>query len=310
MNILIALGGNALGDTPQEQKVLVQQTAKNIVDLIEVGHLVTIVHGNGPQVGMIQNAFDFATSGLKGSPDMPLAECVAMSQGYIGVHLQNAIANQLKKRNINRSVATILTQTVVDASDPAFIQPSKPIGPFYDEELASKIAKEKGLSYIEDSGRGYRIVVPSPEPISFVEIEMIQYLVDNKGIVIAAGGGGVPVIDSSSGYQPINAVIDKDKSSAKLAELLDSDIFMILTAVERVMLNFGLPNQKSLDRINLNEAKEYIREGHFGKGSMLPKIEAAISFVSAKPNSQAIIADLSNVALAIKGESGTVLYHG
>lgn len=309
MKIVVALGGNALGDSPQEQLELVKHTAKSVVDLIQSGNRVTLVHGNGPQVGMIQNAFDSAATHLSGSPLMPLAECGAMSQGYIGLHLQNALVNELNVRNINMPVVTLVTQTIVDSNDLAFENPSKPIGPFYTKELIEKISFEKGLDYMEDSGRGYRLVVSSPEPIGFVELPIIHQLIDTKTLVIAAGGGGVPVI-KANGYQTISAVIDKDKSSAKLADSIQADIFLILTAVDKVMLEFGTPQQRSIDKMSINEAKEYMAQGHFGKGSMLPKIEAAISFVSSNPQSQAIIASLEQAANAIKGETGTMIYHG
>lgn len=310
MKILVALGGNALGETPQEQKELVKQTAKSIVDLIEIGHRVTLVHGNGPQVGMIQNAFEAAGNILPESSEMPLAECGAMSQGYIGLHLQNAMGNELAKRNISVPVVTLITQTIVDASDPSFTEPSKPIGPFYDLVSVQRISKEKGLKYVEDAGRGYRIVVPSPNPIGFVELSTIKTLIDSNTLVIASGGGGVPVIQTQDGMIPVAAVIDKDKSSARLAELIEADVFIILTAVDKVMLHFGQPNEQRLDRISLGQAQQFIQEGHFGKGSMLPKIEAAVSFVSQRENAQVIIASLSNASNAIKGETGTVIYHG
>lgn len=310
MKILVALGGNALGETPQEQKELVKQTAKSIVDLVETGHRVTLVHGNGPQVGMIQNAFEAAVNILPESSEMPLAECGAMSQGYIGLHLQNAMGNELAKRNISVPVVTLITQTIVDASDPSFTEPSKPIGPFYDLVSVQRISKEKGLKYVEDAGRGYRIVVPSPNPIGFVELSTIKTLIDSNTLVIASGGGGVPVIETQDGMIPVAAVIDKDKSSARLAELIEADVFIILTAVDKVMLHFGQPNQQTLDRVSLKEAQQFIEEGHFGKGSMLPKIEAAVSFVSQRENAQVIIASLSNASNAIKGETGTVIYHG
>lgn len=310
MKILVALGGNALGETPQEQKELVKQTAKSIVDLIEIGHRVTLVHGNGPQVGMIQNAFEAAVNILPESSEMPLAECGAMSQGYIGLHLQNAMGNELAKRNISVPVVTLITQTIVDASDPSFTEPSKPIGPFYDLVSVQRISKEKGLKYVEDAGRGYRIVVPSPNPIGFVELSTIKTLIDSNTLVIASGGGGVPVIQTQDGMIPVAAVIDKDKSSARLAELIEADVFIILTAVDKVMLHFGQPNEQRLDRISLGQAQQFIQEGHFGKGSMLPKIEAAVSFVSQRENAQVIIASLSNASNAIKGETGTVIYHG
>lgn len=310
MNVLVALGGNALGDTPLEQKELVKHTAKSLIDLIEAGHRVTVVHGNGPQVGMISNAFEAAASTLESSPEMPLAECGAMSQGYIGLHLQNALTNELAKRQIQMPVATVVTQTIVDVLDPAFKAPTKPIGPFYDLKTVKQVAAAKALSYVEDSGRGYRLVVASPTPTGFVEEASIKTLLKANTLVIAAGGGGVPVIQTSDGFEPVSAVIDKDKSSAKLASIVDADVFVILTAVDKVMLHFGTENQVSLDKITLEEAKSYIEEGHFGKGSMLPKVESAIAFVESTTNSQAIIASLENASLALKGKTGTVVYRG
>ncbi len=310
MNIVVALGGNALGNTPNEQKALVKETAKSIVDLIETGHRVTLVHGNGPQVGMIQNAFEQGTNPLSPLPHMPLAECGAMSQGYIGLHLQNALGNELSRRNINMPVVTLLTQAIVDKADPAFSNPTKPIGPFYDEATAKQVSKQKGLSYIEDSGRGYRLVVPSPEPLGFVETATIKRLIESQTLVIAAGGGGIPVVKTEEGMEPVSAVIDKDKSSAKLATLIQADVFLILTAVDKVMLHFGTPQQQALDKLTLKQAENFIQEGHFGKGSMLPKIEAAVSFVKQYPSGQTIIASLSQASKALKGETGTVIYYG
>lgn len=310
MNILVALGGNALGESPKEQIILVKETAKSIVDLIEAGHRITLVHGNGPQIGMIHNAFETAYKSLENSPEMPLAECGAMSQGYIGFHLQNAFTNELLKRNLDTPVATIITQTIVSQDDVAFKSPSKPIGPYYDEVTIKKVSKEKGLSYVEDSGRGYRLVVASPDPIGFVEENIIRRLIESNTLVIASGGGGVPVTKTSDGFTSISAVIDKDKSSAKLASLIKADVFVILTAVDKVMLHFGTKREVSLDKISLKEAKNYIFEGHFGKGSMLPKVESAISFVETTQNTQAIIASLKNASLALKGKTGTVIYRG
>ena len=309
MKIVVALGGNALGDTPSEQQKLVKQTAQSIADLIQNGHEVTLVHGNGPQVGMINNAFDAASKTEVNSPIMPLPECGAMSQGYIGYHLQNAIKNALMKRKIDKDVLTIVTQTIVDKHDQAFKHPSKPIGAFYTKEEAEKLSKERNLPIIEDSNRGYRFVVPSPSPIDFVERNSIAQLIQNGSVVIASGGGGIPVIQTEQGFQGVSAVIDKDLSSAKLALLLKADVFIILTAVEKVMLNFGKENQQALDKMSLEEAKKHIKDEQFAKGSMLPKIEAAMSFIKEEPTSQAIIASLENALQAIKGKTGTIIYH-
>lgn len=309
MKIVVALGGNALGDTPVEQQRLVKQTAQSIADLIQNGHEITLVHGNGPQVGMINNAFDAAHKSPTASPLMPLPECGAMSQGYIGYHLQNAIKNALMQRSIDKDVLTVITQTIVDKNDQAFKDPSKPIGAFYTKEEAEKLSKERQLPIIEDSNRGYRFVVPSPKPIGFVEQNSIEQLIKNGSVVIASGGGGIPVIESDNEYVGVPAVIDKDLSSAKLALLLKADIFIVLTAVDKVMLNFGKENQQSLDKMSIAEAKQHIKDNQFAKGSMLPKIEAAMSFIEGEPTSQAIIASLEHALEAVKGKTGTIIYH-
>ncbi len=301
MRIVIALGGNALGNTPLEQRDLVKDTAKPIVDLIEEGHELIIAHGNGPQVGMINNAFSESAS----TPEMPFPECGAMSQGYIGYHLQNAIQTELASRHIAREVATIVTQVEVDPNDQAFENPSKPIGPFYSESEGKALAKEKNFTMIEDSGRGYRRVVPSPKPCDVVEKNTIKTLVEQKHVVITVGGGGIPVIKEGHGYKGVPAVIDKDFASSKVAQQLNADYLFILTAVDRVMINFNKPSQKSLKQMTLKEAQQYIDEGHFAPGSMLPKVEAAMSFVQNNPNRVSVIAALENAKEAIKGTSGT-----
>ena len=310
MKIVVALGGNALGNTPEEQKELVKNTSESIADLVEQKHEVVVVHGNGPQVGMIQSAFEDANQGNGKTPLMPLPECGAMSQGYIGYHLQNGIKNALLKRNIYRDVATVVTQTVVDGNDKAFENPTKPIGSFMEREEAETLQKKTGLPIVEDSGRGYRFVVASPKPVDILEKNSIRNLLENDTVVVAAGGGGIPVIHKDAGYKGVPAVIDKDSSSATLAQLLGADVFVILTAVERVAINFGKSNQKDLEKMSTTEAKEYIEEGQFAPGSMLPKVEAAIDFVSGKDDAQAIIASLEDAAHAIKGEKGTVVYYG
>ena len=301
--IVIALGGNALGDTAKEQLSLVEETAKPIVDLIEQGNQVIIAHGNGPQVGMINLGMNnsYESGAIKG--EMPFPECGAMSQGYIGYHLQNAIGNELKKRGIKKDVATVITQVIVDNNDPAFTKPTKPIGAFYTKEQADKIAKEKGYTMVEDAGRGYRRVVPSPKPVDIVEKAMINNLVEGGFIVICTGGGGIPVIEKDGKLIGVPAVIDKDFGSSKLAELLGADALFILTAVDRVAINFGKPDQKSLEKMTLAECEKYIGENQFAPGSMLPKVIACMNF--AKCGGEAIIADLKNAALALKGESGT-----
>lgn len=301
--LVIALGGNALGNTPYEQLKLVTETAKPIVDLIEAGNQVVIAHGNGPQVGMINLAMSTAANAKAIKSDMPFPECGAMSQGYIGYHLQNSIRNELSARGIKKSVATVVTQVLVDENDPAFQHPTKPIGAFYSKEEADKIAAEKGYTMIEDAGRGYRQVVPSPKPVDVVEKEMVNTLIDAGHVVITVGGGGIPVIEKEGKLLGVPAVIDKDFASAKLAELVKADALVILTAVDRVAINWGKPNQQSLEHMTCAEAEQYCKEGHFAPGSMLPKVQAAMSF--AKTGGEAIIASLENAAAALRGESGT-----
>lgn len=307
MKIVMALGGNALGDSPQEQIEIVKRAADSVADLVEQGHHVVVVHGNGPQVGMIQNAFDTARQVKESMPIMPLPECGAMSQGYIGYHLQNAIHNALRARKIKTDVATIVTQTVVDHEDPAFKNPTKPIGRFYTKEESERMVKETGLPMVEDSGRGYRFVVPSPKPIDIVEKGLIKDLIDRGYVVIASGGGGIPVVQYDT-LKGVAAVIDKDFSSAKLAELIKADVFIILTAVKRVSVNFRKPNELEFSKLSVSEAKKYIDAEEFGKGSMEPKIVAAVSFVESNKNGQAIIASLEDAALAVKGRAGTIIY--
>ena len=301
--IVIALGGNALGNTPAEQLELVRQTAKPIVDLIEEGNQVVIAHGNGPQVGMINLGMSTAAEAGAIKSDMPFPECGAMSQGYIGYHLQNSIANELAARGIQKTVGTLVTQVLVDEADPAFQKPSKPVGAFYDKETADKIAAERGYTMVEDAGRGWRQVVPSPKPVDVVEKDMVNALVDAGFVVITVGGGGIPVVKKDGRLVGTPAVIDKDFASAKLAELIGADMLVILTAVDRVAINWGKPDQKELAEMTVAEAERYCGEGHFAPGSMLPKVQAAMSF--AKAGGTAIIASLANAAAALRGESGT-----
>lgn len=301
--LVIALGGNALGNTPYEQLALVTETAQPIVDLIEAGNQVIIAHDNGPQVGMINLAMSTAANAKAIKSDMPFPECGAMSQGYIGYHLQNSIQNELKKRGIRKSVATVVTQVLVNEQDPAFQHPTKPIGAFYSKEEADRIAAEKGYTMVEDAGRGYRQVVPSPKPVDVVEKDMVNTLIDAGHVVITVGGGGIPVIEKDGKLVGVPAVIDKDFASAKLAELVDADALVILTAVDRVAINWGKPDQKELEVMTCEEAGRYCKEGHFAPGSMLPKVQAAMSF--ARTGKEAIIASLENAAAALRGESGT-----
>ena len=307
--IVIALGGNALGNNPEEQLELVKNTAKAIVDLIKEGHEIMIGHGNGPQVGMINLAMEYASQEGANTPTMPFPECGAMSQGYIGYHLQQAIGNELKREGINKCCVTVVTQVVVDEHDPAFKNPTKPIGSFYTKEDAEKLEKEKGYTFVEDSGRGYRRVVASPKPVEIVESNVIEKIVATGNIVITVGGGGIPVIKSNNGeLKGVPAVIDKDSSSAKLAQDLAADMLIILTAVEKVAINFNKPNQKDLSSMTLEECEKYISEGHFAKGSMLPKVEACKKFVEESPkNAVAIITSLEKAAEAIRGETGTTI---
>lgn len=304
--IVIALGGNALGNTASEQLQLVTETAKPIVDLIEQGNEVIIAHGNGPQVGMINLGMSTAAEAGAIKADMPFPECGAMSQGYIGYHLQNAIGNELAVRGMQKDVATIVTQVLVDENDPAFQNPTKPVGAFYDKATAEKIAAERGYTMIEDSGRGYRQVVPSPKPVDVIEKNTVNALINEGCVVITVGGGGIPVVRKNGKLYGTPAVIDKDFASAKLAELVKADALVILTAVDRVAINFGKPNQQGLDEMTVAQAEQYCAEGHFAPGSMLPKVKAAISF--AQTGGKAIIASLENAGKAVKGESGTVVH--
>ena len=306
--IMIALGGNALGDSPQEQIILVKETAKPIVDLVAEGHTVIIVHGNGPQVGMINSGFEISSSIDPKIPEIPFPECAAMSQGYIGYHLQNAIDFELKSRGIKKSVISLITQVVVDKNDKAFSNPTKPIGGFYTKEESEKLAIEKGYTMIEDSGRGYRRVVASPKPIDIVEKNIIEDIVNKGHIVIAAGGGGIPCIVDGNALIGVAAVIDKDSASEKLAEILDCDTLFILTAVEKIAINFGKSNQIDLDKITVEDAYNYIEEGQFAPGSMLPKVIAAVNFVESKEGRNTIITSLANAKRAIDGLTGTIIY--
>jgi len=304
--ILIALGGNALGSNLKEQMEAVKVTCKAIVDLIEEGHEIVISHGNGPQVGMINQAFDTA---VKVDPKMtviPMSVCVAMSQGYIGYDLQNALREELLYRGItDKSVAAIITQVLVDENDEAFDNPTKPIGAFY--KLEEKEALEKaGYVVKEDAGRGYRRVVASPKPIDIIEKDIVKSLLEAGQIVIAAGGGGIPVAAVAGNHlRGMDAVVDKDFAGAKLAEIIDADYFIILTAVEKVAINFNKPDEKWLDSLTVEEARKYMAEGHFAKGSMLPKVEAAVQFAASKPGRHALITMLEKAKDGILGKTGT-----
>ena len=299
--IVVSLGGNALGKNPEEQKELLKDIAVHIVELIKDGHEVVIAHGNGPQVGMINLAFSESTT----TPNMPFPECGAMSQGYIGYHLQNSIGNELSKQNINKSIAAIVTQVIVDENDPAFNNPTKPIGDFYTLDESLKLEKTMGYDMIEDAGRGYRRVVPSPMPIDVKEKDVIKSLLKENHIVITVGGGGIPVIKKDHALEGVAAVIDKDNASAKLAEIIDADILVILTAVDNVFINFGKGNEESLREVSIERLNTLIEEKQFAEGSMLPKIKASINF--AKNNKIAVIASIDNAEAAFKLEAGTII---
>ncbi len=305
--IVLALGGNALGNTPQKQLELVKNTSRAIADIIELGHEVVVVHGNGPQVGMIHLAMSIAAGEDEKIPPMPYPECGAMSQGYIGYHLQQSIGYELALRKIEKPVAAIITQVVVNETDPAFKNPTKPVGRFYTKEESDIIAASNGAVFIEDAGRGYRQVVASPSPERIVEIDTVKKLVEAGEIVITVGGGGIPIIETAEGPKGVMAVIDKDKSAALLAKELDADMLFILTAVEKVCLDYNTEAQKELDTLTVSEAKVYIEEGHFAKGSMLPKIEACLDFLESKPGAKAVISSLESAKPAIEGKTGTVL---
>ena len=300
---VVSLGGNALGNNSEEQKQALVKVAEAISDLIIANHEVAIVHGNGPQVGMINLAFETS----KETPNMPFPECGAMSEGYIGYHIQNALYNCLKAKEINKGVSTIVSQVLVDPKDPLFNNPSKPIGSFYSKEEAEKIAKEKGYIMKEDAGRGYRRVVPSPLPIDIIEKESIKTLLNNGQVVICAGGGGIPVILKDNKLEGVAAVIDKDYASAKLADLINADYLVILTAVDNVHLNHKKENEVILTDVNRKDMAKYLEEGHFAKGSMYPKVQAALNFLESGPHKVAVIASLENAKEAFKLKAGTII---
>ena len=305
--VVLALGGNALGDNLHEQMIAVRSAAKAIADLIEDDFEVVITHGNGPQVGMINLAMETAAKVDKNLFFIPMSVCVALSQGYIGYDIQNALREELQERGINKSVATIITQTLVSADDPAFNDPSKPIGAFYSEKEAADM-KERGYDMKEDAGRGWRRVVASPAPVGIIESDTIRTLLEAGHIPVAVGGGGIPVKETEERrLKGTSAVVDKDFASAKLAEILDADLLVILTAVERVALNFGKPNQQFLSEISIDQAERFISEGHFAPGSMLPKVQAALSFVKSGTGRKALITMLEKARDGLAGKTGTVI---
>lgn len=306
--LVIALGGNALGNTPEQQLDLVKTTATTIVDLVEEGYDVVIGHGNGPQVGMVNLAFEYSACNDGGTPAMPFPECGAMTQGYIGYHLQQAVGRELTRRGLNNACAAVVTQVVVDKNDAAFLHPTKPVGMFYSRQDAERIMEQTGYTFVEDAGRGYRRVVPSPAPVKIVELPVVEQLVAAHNVVITVGGGGIPVIENAPGdYQGIAAVIDKDRASAKLALDLNADMLVILTAVDQVAINFGKPDQQNLERISVAQARQFITEGHFAPGSMLPKVESCISFVEHTQGGTALITSLEKASEALQGHTGTLI---
>ncbi|WP_312429656.1 carbamate kinase [Lacrimispora sp.] len=309
--IVIALGGNALGNNPQEQQKMIEAACPSLIGLINQGHEIIISHGNGPQVGMINKAFEIASSVDSSVCPVELMECTAMSQGYIGYHLQKGIKKELRIQHMPWHVASVVTQVVVDKEDPAFKRATKPIGGFLTKERMAELKEsDPTLEFVEDSGRGYRRVVASPKPVDIVERDSILNLLDNEYIVIACGGGGIPVYKNEDGdFTGIPAVIDKDFASAKLAEMVDADYLFILTAVDHVAVNFGKPDQKELKELTLEDAKKYCEEGQFAPGSMLPKVQAAILFAESKPGRNAVIGSLEKAPLAMIGESGTRVYY-
>ncbi|MEF3102114.1 carbamate kinase [Raoultella terrigena] len=304
--IVLALGGNALGDDLAGQMQAVTQTAQAIVDLIAQGHQVVVTHGNGPQVGMINLAFEAAAKTEAHTPMLPMSVCVALSQGYIGYDLQNALREALLARGMSVPVATVITQVEVDAADEAFRDPSKPIGSFFSAAEA-KLLTRQGYTLKEDAGRGYRRVVASPEPVDIIEKETVKALMDAGQVVITVGGGGIPVVREGNHLRGVSAVIDKDRASARLAATIDADMLIILTAVEKVAINFGQANQQWLDRLSLSDTDRFIAEGHFAKGSMLPKVEAAAAFARSRPGRRALITMLSKAREGIEGKTGTLI---
>ncbi len=305
--VIVALGGNAIqtgnGATAEDQQQACFETSTQIVKLIDAGYQVIVSHGNGPQVGNI--LLQQAASNSEMLPAMPLDTCGAMSEGMIGYWLQNALDEVIAASGSSKKAVTIVTQSLVDKADPAFKNPTKPIGSFYTKEESDELIKTRGYVMIEDSGRGYRRVVPSPKPIDIIEKDAVKILVEQDFVVIAGGGGGIPVIKEGNKFVGVEAVIDKDLASEKMAELLDAEFFLVLTAVDYVAVNFGKPDQKRLEEVSVAEMKQYIEEKHFAPGSMLPKVEAAISFVESKPGRISIITSLENAVSALQGKSGT-----
>lgn len=305
--IVVALGGNALGSNAKEQLATVKKTARRLVDLVAMGHEIIITHGNGPQVGMIYKAM---AASFTNDDAFPFAECGAMSQGYIGYHLQQAMQAEFEKRKMRKKIATIVSQVEVSKKDSAFQNPTKPIGTFYSKKEAMALMKLGAGVYKEDAGRGYRRVVPSPMPIKICELSTIEKMVEGKNVVITCGGGGIPVVKQGKSYKGVDAVIDKDRTSALLAKELNADILLILTTVEKASINFNKPNEIKLGNISLSQAKMYIENKEFAEGSMLPKIEACMYFVEHSKGKKAIITSLAKAKFAIEGKTGTTIEGG
>lgn len=307
--IVVALGGNALGKTPSDQLKILESVSKILVDLIKDGNKIVLTHGNGPQVGAISLAMEYASNGKVKTPDMPFAECGSMSQGYIGYQLQQCLQDELERCGIVKNCATLITQVLVDKKDKAFKNPTKPIGDFYTKSEAVKIENEKGYIMKEDAGRGFRRVVPSPEPVDIIEKNVIKKLVDDDVVVIACGGGGIPVVrtDKIELLEGVDAVIDKDKTASLLGKLIDADMLLILTSIDKVYINFNTENQTGLDDVDISDLKYFIKSKEFKPGSMLPKIEACMSFVENDDKKVAVISSLENALDAIKGKNGTTI---
>lgn len=298
--VVVALGGNALGNTLEQQRDAVKHTARVLADLVESGNDVIVSHGNGPQVGMIKNAMEHEI------PNIPLSMCIAISQSYIGYDLQNAIREQLALRNrTSIPVSTVVTQVRVDADDPAFQNPTKPIGRFMTKEEAALFTHQSSLPVMEDAGRGYRQVVASPKPMEIIELPTISTLVDAQQIVITCGGGGVPVVQEQHKLKEVAAVVDKDFISSKLAQDLDADVLVILTAVSHACLHYGTEKETILEKLTTEQAEQYIQEGHFSSGSMLPKMEAALEFAHSKKGRRSVITLLEQAQDGISGKVGT-----
>lgn len=305
--IVVALGGNALSldgkATAVAQQQVADQTTSLLARLIQAGHELAVVHGNGPQIGNI--ILHEEAINTEKTPTMPVDTCGAMSQGQIGYWLQKAFYNNFQTLGITKPVASIVTQVVVDPNDPAFSNPTKPIGPFYSEQEAKKLAAERGFTVKEDAGRGWRKVVPSPKPIDIIEADLVKMALDSQAILITAGGGGIPVYYQNDKLVGLEAVIDKDFAAAKLAEIIEADVLLILTAVDTVKINYGQPNEQAIDQMSLDQARQYIAEGQFAPGSMLPKVEASIKFVSTGNGRQAIITTPEGALEALNGQIGT-----